>query len=98
MRLPHVLTLLGLGTLCLSCADSKPASIVFTAPPPLIVSGKIIRLDASVANRKGEPIGGPAGTRTAPPAGGGGILSGGGVRCLGAGGPALNPPPGGASN
>ena len=85
MRLPHVLTLLGLGTLCMSCADSKPASIVFTAPPPLIVSGKIIRLDASVANRKGEPIGGQAVTCTAAPADVVEIVSGGGLRCLGTG-------------
>jgi len=59
MRFLHGLTLTGVATLCLCCADSKPASIAFTAPPPIIVSGKIIRLEASVANKKGEPIGGP---------------------------------------
>src|SRR5436309_30440 len=58
MRFLHGLTLTGMATLCLCCADSKPASIAFTAPPPLIVSGKIIRLEASVANEKGEPIAG----------------------------------------
>ena len=82
MRFLHGLTLTGMATLCLCCADSKPASIAFTAPPPLIVSGKIIRLEASVANKKGEPIGGQAVTCTAAPADVVEVVSGGGLRCL----------------
>ena len=82
MRLVPGLTVLGVATLCLSCGDSKPSSIAFAAPPPLIASGRIIRLNASVANAKGEPIGGQAVTCTAAPADVVEIVSGGGLRCL----------------
>src|SRR3989441_1241833 len=82
MRFLHGLTLTGVATLCLCCADSKPASIAFTAPPPIIVSGKIIRLEASVANKKGEPIGGQTVTCSAAPADVVEVVSGGGLRCL----------------
>src|SRR5437867_12972859 len=82
MRCFRWLTLLVLVNLSLSCADTAPASISFTAPPPVIASGKTVRLDAALANKKGEPIAGTSVTYTAAPADVLEIVAGEGIRCL----------------
>jgi len=82
MRRVRCLTLVVLLNLCLSCADTAPASISFTVPPSVIATGRTIRLDASLANKKGEPIAGKPVTYAAEPADVLEIVAGGGFRCL----------------
>src|SRR6267378_5584622 len=84
--------------LTVACADSAPAKITFTAPPPLIVSGKIIRLNGALANKKGEPIGGQAGTCSAAPADVVEVLAAGALRCLKTGDATLTLAGGGLSS
>ncbi len=82
MRLVRCPGLLALVMLTLSCTDTKPAGVSFTAPPSVVVNGKTVRLDASLANKKGEPLPGMSVTYSASPADVLEIVAGGGIRCL----------------
>jgi hypothetical protein len=84
--------------LSLSCADKVPAQITFTAPPPVIVSGKTVRLDAALVNKKDEPLAGQAVTYSATPAGVLEVSATGALRCLQSGDATLTLAAGGQSS
>ncbi len=83
--------------LSLACADKTPAKITFTAPPPVIVSGRTLEIKAALVNRKDEPIAGKAVIYSAAPAEVLEISATGALRCLKTGDATLTlAPPGGA--
>ncbi|HEU4401468.1 MAG TPA: hypothetical protein VFT43_05130 [Candidatus Polarisedimenticolia bacterium] len=74
--------LFGLPALSLSCSDTTPAKINFTAPPAVIVSGKAVALDAVLVNKKGEPLSRQRVTYSAAPAELIEVSAAGALRCL----------------
>lgn len=73
---------LAVALLSLSCADTTPAKITFTAPPAVILSGKAFPLNASLVNKKDETLPGQAVTCSATPADVLEISTSGTLRCL----------------
>lgn len=73
---------LAVALLSLSCADTTPAKITFTAPPAVILSGKAFPLNASLVNKKDEPLPGQAVTCSATPADVLEVSPSGTLRCL----------------
>ena len=81
----------------LACADKTPAKISFTAPPPVIVSGRTVELKAALVNKKDEPISGKAVTYSAAPAEVLEVSATGTLRCLKTGDAELTMAPAGTA-
>ncbi|MBI1950232.1 MAG: hypothetical protein HYS34_02580, partial [Acidobacteria bacterium] len=91
------LTLPLVALLSLACADKTPARITFTAPPPVIVSGKTLVIKAALVNRKDEPIAGKAVAFSAAPADVLEVSATGTLRCLKTGDATLTLAPAGGA-
>lgn len=83
--------------LSLACGDRTPAKITFTAPPPVIVSGKTLEIKAALVNKKDEPIAGKAVSYSAAPAGVLEVSATGTLRCLKTGDATLTLAPAGGA-
>jgi len=75
---------LGLAALLfsVSCGDTAPAKINYSALPAVIVENSLQALDAAVVNKKGEALAGQAVAYSTAPDGVAEVSSSGGLRCL----------------
>lgn len=82
MRRTLCLLLAGPWAWCIACTGGTPAKIAFTAPPALIASKTLHRLNASLVDEEGRPASGEAVTYSAVPEGVVDLSAGGELLCL----------------